>query len=87
MKNCVCVNDKDFPSELPISKRPKLNEEYTIVRIDKLNGHGGQMGVQLEEIDLSSCAPYLYFAASRFSPLNDKKEIELEKLEELYVLA
>ena len=87
MKNCICTNDKDFPSELPLSKRPKLNKEYTIVRMDKLNGDGGKYGVQLAEIDLSACAPYLYFSANRFAPLNDNKDLEVEKTEELFELA
>jgi len=82
MKNCICINDKDFPNQLPLSKRPKLNEEYTIVRMDKLNGDGGKYGVQLAEIDLSACAPYLYFSANRFAPLVPDSVLE-EELEDI----
>jgi len=84
MKNCICIDDEGFPNEIPLSKRPKKNEEYTIVKIDKLNGHGGIMGVQLEEIDLSSCAPFLYFSARRFAPLEPDKELQEEVREELF---
>ena len=83
--NCICVNDKNFPNEIPIHKRPKAGEPYTIVKMDKLLGFGGIMGVQLEEIDLSDCAPYLYFAASRFAPLAPKEEIKEEELEEITI--
>ena len=86
-KNCVCVSDIGFPSEIPVSKRPKKGEEYTIIKMDKLNGHGGIMGVQLEEISLEGCAPYLYFAASRFAPITPDKELEAEVREEMFELA
>lgn len=85
MKNCICINDKDFTSEIPLNKRPKFNEEYTIIKMDKLNGHGGVMGVQLEEIDLSSCAPYLYFAANRFAPIVPDSVLE-EELEDILAI-
>lgn len=83
----MCINDKDFPSELPLSKRPKQNEEYTIVKIEKLNACGGIIGVQLDEIDLSGCAPYLFFAANRFAPIKPDKELVAEEIENLYELA
>ena len=84
-KNCICVNDKDFPSEIPISKRPVKGKEYTIVKMDKLLGHGNIIGVQLEEIDLSDCAPFLYFAASRFSPIIDVPVKKIEETEEILI--
>jgi len=84
-KNCICINDKNYPNEIPVYKRPKLNEPYTIIKIDKLLMHGGIMGVQLAEIDLSDCEPFSYFAASRFAPLAPKEEIKEEELEEITI--
>lgn len=83
--NCICINDKDFPSEIPTSKRPVKGKEYTIVKMDKLLGHGGIMGVKLEEIDLSDCAPFLYFAASRFAPKIDAPVKKIEEPEEMLI--
>ena len=84
-KNCICINDKDFPSEIPTSKRPVKGKKYTIIKMDKLLGHGSIMGVQLEEIDLSDCAPYLYFAANRFAPIIDAPINEIEEFEEITI--
>ena len=84
-KNCVCVNDSGYPNEIPVSKRAVKGETYTIVRMDKLLGVGGIMGVQLAEIDLSGCAPFLYFAASRFAPLTYPDTVEVEELESITV--
>jgi hypothetical protein len=85
MVNCICINDKDFPSEIPLNKRPKLNSEYTIVKMDKLLGFNNIMGVQLAEISLEDCAPYLYFAASRFTPIVPLEPIKDEILEEIEI--
>jgi len=78
-----CVDDKNFPNELPLNKRPKKGQIYHITKMDYLRGHGSILGVQLEEIDLSDCAPYLYFAASRFKPVVPPEEIEEVELEEM----
>lgn len=79
----LCINDKDYPSEIPVSKRAVKGQEYTITKIDKLLGMGGIMGVQLAEIDLSDCAPFLYFAASRFAPIVYPEPVEIEELESI----
>jgi len=76
----ICINDKDFLPEIPLNKRVKEGEKYTVIEATILKGHGGILGYKLEEIDLSSCAPYLYFAASRFVPIS---EPPVEKLEEV----
>lgn len=78
----LCINDKNFPNEIPISKRVRKDEIYTVIDAEILRGDGGKLGYKLEEIDLSDCAPYLFFAASRFRPVSDpaKEEIEEELL-------
>jgi len=77
----VCINNKGIPSEIPISKHPKENEHYTVIEVAKLNASGGIYGYKLAEIDLSNCAPYLYFAASRFAILKPSPPIEKEEVE------
>lgn len=84
-KNCICVNDSNFPNEIPIHKRPKKGNPYTIIKIDKLLCHNGIMGVQLAEIDISDCEPYSYFAASRFAPIVPPTPVEIEELEEITI--
>lgn len=83
----TCLNNKNKPNEVPNSIWEKLieGEEYTVIEIAKLHASGGIYGFKLAEIDLSPCAPYLYFASYRFGikvPADIIKEEELE-LEEV----
>jgi len=81
MSKVVCINDKDFPAEVPNHKKLKKGEIYTIVKVVKHIFQGGILGYELEEISLEGCEPYLYYAASRFSiPVPEK---EIEEMEEL----
>lgn len=81
MEKVICIDDSNFPNEIPLNKRVKKGEIYTIIKINKLNGYNGILGVQIEEIDLSEYAPYLYFALSRFAPINPESIIEEEEVE------
>ncbi len=85
----ICINNKSRPSEIPLSVWSKLieGEKYTVIKVEKLNASGGILGVQLEEISLEGCAPYLYFAANRFAPIAPDKELEAVEVEELFELA
>lgn len=66
MIKCVCLNDKDRPNEIPISKWVKKDKEYTIIFAIVVLPQR-KLGLQLEEIDLDeSCFPYEYFLAERF---------------------
>jgi hypothetical protein len=75
----VCINDKDRPNEIPTSKWIEKGKEYTVIKADYMNMQNKILGYQLQEIDLSGCFPYLYFAASRFAIKEDQPEKELEK--------
>ena len=66
----ICINDKDRPNEIPLSKWVKKGKTYTVIRFAKMAIQGGY-GVQLQEIDLSDCRPYDFFGAHRFAPLHD----------------
>ncbi len=77
----VAKNIKNRPNEVPLNKWLEQDKEYTVIKVVKHIFQGGIMGYELAEIDLSNCAPYLYFAASRFSiPVPEK---EIEEMEEL----
>ena len=84
-----CIDAANRPNDIPTSKWVVKGNEYTVIKVAKMNMQGGLLGFQLAEIDLSDCVPYLYFAASRFKikePLPEKKEeketSEVEELEE-----
>lgn len=66
----ICINDKDRPNEIPLSKWVKTGKTYTVIHIAKMAIQGGY-GVQLQEIDLSDCSPYNFFGAHRFAPLHE----------------
>jgi hypothetical protein len=75
----ICINDKDRPNEIPLSKWIKKGNEYNVVKADYMNMQNKILGYQLQEIDLSGCFPYLYFAASRFAIKEDKPDKEMVK--------
>jgi hypothetical protein len=76
----ICVNDSDRPNEIPLSKWVKKDKLYTIIKVWHIRMKPGTYGVELAEIDLSDCFPYLYFSATRFKPMNQEDiEAILEK--------
>jgi hypothetical protein len=83
----ICINDKNRPSDIPISKWIVEGEMYTVVKVMKCNAQGGIYGFQLEEVDLNGCEPYLYFVSDRFSPIvtlpmrTEEVELEMEILQ------
>lgn len=85
----ICINDKDRPNEIPTSKWIVKDKIYTVIKVWHIRQRPGTYGVELAEIDLSDCFPYLYFAANRFAPVMSNKDIEaiLEKaLEEKEII-
>lgn len=75
-----CINDKDFPNQIPLHKHPKKGNMYTVIKVVKCNVQGGLLGYELEEIQLGPDElPYKYFSANRFGntiPSNVLEEIE-----------
>ena len=47
-----CINNKNIPNEIPISKHPKLNTPYTVIEAVKCKMQGGILGFKLAEIEL-----------------------------------
>lgn len=63
---CICLDDKNRPSEIPVEKWVKENEIYHITWIFKQLNQPGIKGVELAEFDISSCEPYNCYRLSRF---------------------
>lgn len=79
----ICIDDSNRPNDIPTSKWIKKGQPYTVIQVDKIRLQGGMLGFKLAEIDLDSCFPYQYFAASRFGvPKEDQVGVE-EYLESL----
>jgi hypothetical protein len=78
---CICINDKNRPKEIPPSKWIKRDEKYTVIYTVTVLPQK-QLAFHLAEIDLDeSCHPYTYFLASRFAFTEENllKLIELIK--------
>lgn len=67
MIKCICIDDKNRPSKVPVSKWVKKGQEYTVI-FTLIVLPQKTLAVQLEEIDLDeSCSPYSFFLANRFA--------------------
>ncbi len=75
----ICIDDSKRPIDIPREKWVKKGNEYTIVKFMRMVAQNNELGVVLEEIDLSDCFPYECFAAYRFAIKTPEKE---EKIEE-----
>jgi hypothetical protein len=78
---CICINDKNRPKEIPPFKWIKRDEKYTVIYTVTVLPQK-QLAFHLAEIDLDeSCHPYTYFLASRFAFTEENllKLIELIK--------
>ena len=66
MVECICIDDKNRPKEIPADKWIKEGEKYNIIYTVVVLPQK-QLGVHLAEISLDECCmPYEYFLASRF---------------------
>lgn len=64
----TCIHDEDRPNDIPTSKWVVKGQEYTVIKVERMQMHGGMLGYELEEIDLEECCfPYTRFAAWRFA--------------------
>lgn len=78
MVKCKCVNDSNMPVEFPISKWVKKDNEYHITHV-YYHVEQGISGVELSEINLNDCYPFVSFKMDRFA-------ISMEDLEKLLEL-
>ncbi|MEN7549250.1 hypothetical protein AAG747_15100 [Rapidithrix thailandica] len=86
----VCINDKNRPNEVPLSRWIKEGKTYHIVEITKLNAQKGIYGCKLEEINNDDLFPYQYFRLDRFAvTMNEElfekilEEIDISEAEEI----
>lgn len=81
MVECICIDDKNRPKEIPINKWVKEGNTYHIIYTVTVLPQK-ELGVVLSEIELTDNElPYEYFLARRFAftEENLKKLIELIK--------
>ncbi len=80
---CICINDSHRPNDIPTSQWVKKGNEYTVIGVWKMTMQGGILAFELAEINLNGCAPYKYYAASRFKVKDLQPEVQVtEKVEE-----
>lgn len=81
MTTVLCINAKGKPAEVPSSQWIAEGEIYNVVKVMKCLGQGGILAYELEEVKIDA-GLYKYFAASRFVPVSDlpEKELEIEEL-------
>lgn len=76
---CTCIDDKGRPSDFPLSKWIKEQQEYHVTSVITVLPQN-ELGVTLAEIELdATCYPYKFFLAKRFgfTKENFQKLIEL----------
>lgn len=66
MIECVCINDKNKPKQIPKDKWLKEGEKYHVIYTVTVLPQK-ELAFHLAEIELDeTCAPYEYFLANRF---------------------
>ena len=74
----ICVNDKNYPKEIPIEKRAKQGNTYTLIGAQFLLS-SQSIGFEILELPLDdTCFPYHYHNPSRFEPYNEKDMSSLD---------
>lgn len=63
---CICINDKDRPSEIPVERWIKDGETYHVTHIFKMMQQNMLQGCELKELDISDCIPFTCFRIDRF---------------------
>ena len=79
----ICIDDSHRPNDIPTSQWIVKGNEYTVIGVYKMNMQNGILGYDLAEINLNGCAPYKYYAASRFRVKELQPEVAVtEKIEQ-----
>ena len=64
---CICIDDKNRPLEVPVSKWVVKEQEYHITHVYHQYQQKGIKGVELAEFDISDCVPYNCYRLDRFA--------------------
>ena len=98
MVECVCINDRERPAQIPEQDWIKEKEKYHITHVYIMKNQKGIQGVDIWEKPLSETnAPYLHFRANRFGVhekdlqalmeliknCNDLNDLDLTEIKEL----
>lgn len=78
---CMCIDDKNRPSQIPLEKWVKKGEQYHVTYTAYCIP-SKELGVYLDELSLDDCClPYEYYALRRFAFTEENllKLIELIK--------
>jgi len=78
MFKVIAINTDNKPNDIPNNKCIVKDEVYTVIKMDYMNIQNRILGFQLEEIDLTDCFPYQYFAAKRFRAYTEQ-DAKIEK--------
>jgi len=74
----ICVNDKNYPKEIPVEKRAVYGEIYTLIDAQHLLS-SQSLGFVILELPLDeSCFPYHYHNPNRFEPYDEKAMMSLD---------
>lgn len=73
---CICIDDRNRPAEIPISKWIVKDRAYTIKGFIIHNVQGGIVGVLLWEINLDGCFPFETYAINRFGIIKPEYQEE-----------
>lgn len=68
---CICIDDKNRPSEIPVEKWIKEGEVYHITHVFKMVQMNMIQGCELKERDISECIPFNCFRMDRFAIAKD----------------
>lgn len=63
----LCINDKNKPSQIPQEKWVIQGIEYHVQHVFNQMQQPHLLGVELSEIDISTCFPYNCFGINRFA--------------------
>lgn len=76
MYNIICIDSKNKPAEYPSTDKWLVEGKvYTAIKVSNLID--GNIGVKVEEIEISENNPFQYFRLDRFA-------IPLDKIDEFY---
>lgn len=82
MIKCICINNNDRPSRIPVDKWLEQDKEYTLAFTMTVNPQK-KLAFQVQEIDLDeSCSPYSWFLADRFAFRQEDLEDLIEFIKE-----
>lgn len=83
MFKVMCIRDSHKPNEIPSSHWVKKGQIYTVIEMNKMNQQNKLLGFKLEEIDLTSFFPYIYFSSDRFVPFEVQEDKIIKEIEVL----